>query len=293
MSEPLTLRSDALSAQIAPLGAELLSLTDTQGRELMTDADPAFWTGHAPLLFPIVGRLRGDTYRLDGQSCALPQHGFARKKPFALMERHEAHALFRLEADAEIRANYPFDFRLDVAFALDGSTLTQTVTVHNMGSRDMPFSLGFHPAFAWPLPYGAPADAHRILFDEEEPAPIRRIGGEPGLIFPEALPSPVDDRTLRPTHAMFEADALIWDDLESRGLLWGAPGTPHLRIEFPDTPWLGIWQKPGARFLCIEPWAGMADPAGFEGDIWEKPGIIRLGPGAHRQFRLIITLQAA
>jgi galactose mutarotase-like enzyme len=157
MTEPLIrIASSDLSAAINPLGGELWTLEDSGGRSLMTDADPAFWTGHAPLLFPIVGALRQDSYRLeDGRSFTLPKHGFARRKPFALVEQGEDHALLRLTPDAETRAAYPFEFRLDMGFRLDGSTLAMTATVANMGGEAMPFSFGFHPAFAWPLPMAA------------------------------------------------------------------------------------------------------------------------------------------
>jgi galactose mutarotase-like enzyme len=291
MTDRVRIASPSLAATIAPLGAELWSLTDSEGRELMTDADPAYWSGHAPLLFPIVGRLRGDAYRLDGRSYPLSQHGFARRRDFALVEQDAAAVLFRLEADAETRAVYPFAFRLDMRFAIDGPTLAMTATVANRGDAPMPFSFGYHPAFAWPLPFGSAKADHRILFDAAEPAPIRRIGGEPGLIAPDPRPTPVAGRVLRPTPDMFADDAIIWDRLASRALRWGADTGPQLHIAFPDTPWLGLWQKPGAHYLCIEPWAGMADPAGFTGEIWDKPGIITLPPGEERRFRMNVTLE--
>ncbi|CAN5421216.1 aldose 1-epimerase family protein [soil metagenome] len=286
----ITLTSGLLTAQINPLGAELWSLADAQERALMTDADPRWWTGHAPLLFPFVGKLRNDSYRVNGENYTLPQHGFARKHRFALVESDAASALFRLGSDWTTMENYPFELQLDMHFVLVGATLAMTATVRNLDDTDMPFSLGYHPAFAWPLPYGGRAEDHRIIFEKPEPAPIRRIGDEPGLIAPDRIPSPVDGTVLTPTHAMFAGDALIWDNLESRSLTWGVPGTPSLKVDFPDTPWLGIWQKPGAHYLCIEPWAGMADPAGFEGDVWSKPGVIRLPPGEERSFRMDVTL---
>lgn len=286
----ITIKSGDLTAAINPLGAELWSLTDAQGRDLMTDADPRWWGGHAPLLFPFVGRSRGDVYRLDGVTYPMAQHGFARRMNFAVAARDDKAVTFRLEADAETQADYPFDFRLDMTFALEGATLRMTASVSNRGAADMPFSFGYHPAFAWPLPYGGAVEDHRITFEKSEPAPIRKVGSEPGLIALETFPSPIAGDILAPTHAMFEGDALIWDELESRSLLWGVPGQPSLKIDFPDTPWLGLWQKPGAHYLCVEPWAGMADPVGFEGDVWDKSGIMRLPPGETHAFRMDVRL---
>ncbi|WP_176592225.1 aldose 1-epimerase family protein [Sphingobium sp. EM0848] len=286
----ISIASDGLSAHIHPFGAELWSLKDAEGRELMTDADPRWWTGHAPLLFPYVGRSRGDVYRYQGQDYPMPQHGFARRRDFSVAERSGDAVTFRLEADVETRAVYPFDFRLDMRFAVEGRTLRMTATVSNPGETDMPFSFGYHPAFAWPLPYGGAVEEHRVVFEKAEPALIRKVGDEPGLIALESVASPVEGAVLAPTHKMFEGDALIWDQLESRSLFWGVPGQRGLQIDFPDTPWLGLWQKPGGQYLCVEPWAGMADPVGFEGDVWAKQGILRLAPGEERAFRMDVSL---
>lgn len=282
--------SDALRATLNPTGAELWSLVDAEGRSLMTDADPAFWTGHAPLLFPIVGGLVGDRYRLrDGRQFSLPRHGFARRSAFTVVESGKAHALFRLTDNAETLTAWPFAFQLDVSFRLEGATLFTTATVTNTGDAPMPFSLGYHPAFAWPLPYGAAKEDHRITFEKKESAPIRRLNAA-GQIMAEGEASPVNGRTLIPTAAMFEDDAVIWDQLESRSLTWGGTETPKLRIDFPDIPMLGIWQKPGAAYLCIEPWAGIADPAGYDGFLEDKPGIITLAPDESRAFRMNVNL---
>lgn len=287
----ITIASADLTARINPLGAELWSLTDPQGREYMTDADPAFWTGHAPVLFPIVGALAGGFYRLDETEYPLAKHGFARTSLFECVEQGPAQARFRLTDSGATRAVYPFAFVLELAFQLDGATLRMTATVENAGEEPMPFSFGFHPAFAWPLPGGADKAAHRIVFTEAQPQPIRRIDPATGLLLPQAFESPVAGATLKPDAALFEPDALIWDELHGAGLSYGAPGGAMLDIAFPDTPMLGIWQKPGASYLCIEPWQGIADPLGYAGDFRDKPGVVVLPPGEARAFRMDVTVR--
>ena len=287
MTDRITIASATLTAAIDPLGAELVSLRDSAGAELMTDADPAFWTGHAPILFPIVGRLNGDTLRLDGADYAMKQHGFARRQPFALVERDAAAALFRLTPTEETRAQYPFDFVLEVRFTLTGATLTIDVRIANPGSEPLPASIGFHPAFAWPLPGGGARADHRITFDaDEEPRIVELRDG----LFADTRPSPLDGRTLTLEDALFADDALIWDPVASQGVTYGAPGGRALRVDFPDTPYLGIWTKPGAAFVCIEPWHGHADPQGFTGDFREKPGVFDVAPGGDWRCRMAVTL---
>ncbi|WP_343518953.1 aldose 1-epimerase family protein [Sphingomonas sp.] len=285
----IEIANDTLRARIAPLGAELSSLTDAAGRELMTDADPAYWTGRAPLLFPIVGALNGGVYRLDGKEYALPQHGFARRREFAVVEQAADRALFRLEDDAETRLVYPFAFALDAMFALDGATLAMDVAVTNRDSRDMPASFGFHPAFAWPLPGGGAKEDHRIVFARDEPARLNRI--ESGLIGAPERDTPVEGDTLWLRDELFAQDALVWEAPASRALRYGGKTGPQLDIAFADMPTLAIWTKPGARFICVEPWQGHADPIGFAGEIRDKPGIERLAPGERRTYAMRVTLQ--
>ena len=293
MTDLVTIASGAFTAGINPLGAELWSLTDPQGREYMTDADPRFWTGHAPLLFPIVGALRNGTYRLDGRDYALPKHGFARTSRFAVAEERPDYVRFRLGDSAASRAAWPFAFALDAEFALGGATLAMAVTVHNTGDRPMPFSFGFHPAFAWPLPDGGAKAGHRLIFARDEPAPIRRIDPAKGTLRRGPQSTPVTGRELAPDASLFEADALIWDRLASRSLTFAGETGRSLAIAFPDSPHLGVWQKPGAPFLAIEPWQGFNDPEDFAGEFGEKPGIVVLAPDAQRRFRLEVTVRSA
>lgn len=287
MSAPVVITSGDLTARIAPLGAELLSLTDRAGREYMSDADPAFWSGHAPLLFPIVGRLNGDGLRVDGQSYPMRQHGFARRMAWDVVGANEDAVTFRLTDTPETRAQYPFAFDLSVLYAVEGHRLSTVVRVSNPGEEPLPFSFGFHPAFAWPLPEGGDKAGHSITFDQPEPQDIRRLDSDGLIAHHEA--TPVAGRTLMLDQALFAADALIWDQLASRRLEYRAPQGPWLEVAF-DLPQLGIWQKPGANFICIEPWQGTADPAGFAGEFADKPGIIHLAPGEEKRLTMDVTV---
>ncbi|WP_137787042.1 aldose 1-epimerase family protein [Sphingomonas sp. 3P27F8] len=291
MAEWVVIAGDGLTAAINPLGAELSSLKDADGRELMTDADPAFWTGRAPLLFPVVGKPAGETIRVDGRAYAMKQHGFARRMSFAVVARAADRVTFVLTDTAETRACYPFAFRLEVTFRIERAALHVEVSIDNPGDVPLPASFGFHPAFAWPLPGGGAKEAHRIVFAAAEPAPLRQIDGD-GQIAPDLRPSPLDGRMLALRDALFAKDALIWDRLHSESVIYHGDGGPRLEIAFPDTPMLGIWTKPGAHFVCIEPWHGIADPAGFAGEFRDKPGVFEVAPGAAKRISMRVTLLA-
>ena len=285
----IPLRSTQLTAQIDPTGAQLSVLRDAEGRDLLWNGDPAFWPGRAPLLFPIVGALAGGRYRLGAREFALPRHGFARGSRFELRQSDVAQATFVLVATEASRAVYPFEFELAVRYTLQGATLEVRTELRNPGRTDLPASFGHHPAFRWPLPYGEPRAAHRIEFEQEEPAAVRRLDAQ-GLLKPASEPTPVRGRQLTPTDAMFEPDVLIFDALRSRSLTFGVAGRPRIRVDFPDSPYLGLWSKQQAPFLCIEPWHGIADPAGFSGEFTVKPGVFILPPGTTRAMTMSITL---
>jgi galactose mutarotase-like enzyme len=285
----VSIASDALSAQIDTHGAQLHALRDAQGRDLLWDGDPAVWTGRAPILFPIVGMLHEGRYRLDGATYAMAKHGFARHKTFEITETTPERVRLRLAQDAETLEAYPFDFALDLAFVLKGATLTMTATVGNPGPQSLPASFGFHPALRWPLPYGQPRQDHHLTFEQPEPEPIRRIDSR-GLVTPVLHPTPVSGQELALRDDLFEDDALIFDGLASRSLRYGAGSGPSLEVAFPDTSLLGVWTKPGAGYVCIEPWHGVADPVGYAGDFRDKPGVFEVAPGGAKAISMSIRL---
>jgi galactose mutarotase-like enzyme len=290
MTDLITITSGALTAAINPFGAELTHLRDAGDRELMTDADPAFWTGHAPILFPVIGVV-GDGIRIDGTRYAMPKHGFARHSAFAPVHVEADRATFRLTDSPETRTVYPFGFVLEIEFVVEGAALSVEARLTNPGPGPLPASFGYHPAFAWPLPYGAPRAEHRIVFAQDEPGLLRELTTD-GLVRPQGRASPLEGRALPLADGLFEQDALIWAPVESDSVVYGAPAGPQLEIAFPDTPMLGIWTKPGAAYVCIEPWHGIADPVGFTGEFRNKPGVEQIAAGETRRFVMQVTLQA-
>ncbi len=287
----ITVSSPDLQARISENGAELVRLQDKQGRDLLWDGNPDYWTGRSPLLFPVVGRVRNDRIRVGGVEYELPKHGFARTSRFEIEEASPSQCRFSLRSDEGTLKRYPFPFRLDVTYRIEETTLAIAASVTNTGPSPMPVSFGFHPAFRWPLPFGAPREAHVIRFEREETIPVRRPVD--GLVSRAAEASPVHGRTLSLHDSLFEADALVFDRLESRSVRYGASGSGSIRVDFPDMPHLGIWTKPGAGFICIEPWQGHADPEGFDGEFVDKPGIVLIQPGERREFSMRITVENA
>jgi galactose mutarotase-like enzyme len=288
----ISISSAELSAEIDPHGAQLSVLRDRDGRDLLWNGDPGIWAGRAPLLFPIVGVLAGGGYRLGSAHYALSRHGFARDKLFAVENAGATAATFVLQSDSATLAVYPFQFELRTRYELNGATISVSTEIRNRGASDMPASFGYHPGFRWPLPYGEARAAHCIHFESDEPGPARRIDSA-GLLTPTLYPTPVADRRLALNDALFQEDVLILDPVKSRSVVYGAAAGPKLRIAFPDAVYLGLWTKPGAPFICIEPWHGITDKQGFTGDFMEKTGIFVLKGGSALTAKMDITLLAA
>ena len=152
----------------------------------------------------------------------------------------------------------------------------------------MPAAFGFHPALRWPLPYGKSRAAHEIVFERDEPAPIRRPVD--GLLSLAQFPTPVRNRRLALRDNLFEEGAIVFDRLVSRSVRYGAPDSPSIEVSFPHMPHLGIWTKPGAGFVCIEPWQGHASPEDFDGELADKPGMVAIVPGATASFAMSISV---
>ena len=276
-----TLTSATARVEIARHGAELTSFVHLEtGLEYLWQADPAVWGRHAPVLFPIVGRLPDDTYLHRGQAYRLPQHGFARDREFALVSCTKGHALFRLTDDEATRAVYPFAFELNITYTLKGSTLEVRWDVRNPSdSQALLLSIGAHPAFRCPLRPDERFEDYRLAFDHFVSADRHLLQG--GLLSGKTAPELFQEQELELTYPTFRDDALVFKRPGFTALtLRTRRPAPFVRVEFKGFPYLGIWTKgPGAEFVCIEPWQGIASTIGPPQELAEKEGILTLAPG--------------
>ena len=241
------------------------------------------------MLFPIVGRLKGDQLRHRGRTYPMTQHGFARDKPFVWEERGSRSCTLVLTDDAETRAHYPFAFRLAVTYTRQRQQLGVVLEVTNVGDETLPASVGAHPAFNWPLLSGLPKQAYRLTFADDEPAPIRRR--KDGLLLAETRATPIEGRTLALSERLFDDDAVILDRPASTSVRYAAERGPAIEMAWQGFQELGVWSKPGgAPFLCIEPWHGIASPVDFDGDFVDKPGLMLIAPAAKRVLSYQIRL---
>lgn len=282
MTQDVTqISSDQLVATVSPVGAELHSLTAQNGQELLWHGDEKWWGGRAPLLFPIVGRAPDDVIAVDDHTAPMKQHGFARRSLFTLIAQTQDSCTYELRDSGQSRAVYPFAFGLTVTYRLTASRLQVSVEITNHDTAPMPFGFGFHPAFAWPLP-GAEGLPHQVqLHNQAEPEMIRL---HDGLIPPERHRSPFTRGMLSLDPQLFEKDAMIFPQGAGDRLSYGVAEGPQLHFEFENLPNLALWTKPGAPYLCVEPWHGMAATTDGDHQIANRPDSITLAPGARRNF---------
>lgn len=272
-----------LTAAIDSRGAQLRSLA-LDGIEYLWSADDP-WNWSAPVLFPIISGLPDDTLAHNGVPYPIPSHGFARRTEWSFL----GDGRFELTASDATREQYPFDFRLIIQFTVDDA-LTVTHTVINEGTEPLPFLLGAHPAFRWPLP-GARADAQHSVSWESGGQTMRQAvkGLRPGRIA-----SPAVDGRLVLDRSYFAEDALLFDDLSPREVAYSAEGAATITMRYSDFSRLGIWSKPhSGDFVCLEPWSGYPAPQGFDGDIVDLPEATLLPAGEQQEFSYSVSIEGA
>ena len=279
----ITITNNKISASIDTLGAELIRL-EKDNKNYIWTVDETYWNKTSPILFPIVGRLKNDTYSIENKTYELPRHGFARNLEFQIVNQTESSVVFVLESNSETLKNYPFEFELRLEYELDENELKMKYFVENKLKATMPFSIGAHPAFViensfsdYSLKFNQTEEFISYELDNEQFSnSFRKINSENGQI--------------NLNYSLFEKDALVFKHLKSNELILLNKNKPVLSVQFEGFPYLGIWTKPNAPFLCIEPWCGLADNVNHNGNIFEKEGINLLHPQEIFSRRIKITL---
>ena len=274
----VALSSRGASAHIALLGAELRQW-NVGGHELLWTPDARYWGAVSPVLFPVVGWIRNSEVRVSGKTYPMSVHGFAHATEFSAVDQGVDFARFVCADSAATRAHYPFAFALEVSYRLTLDALHAEIIVRNTDTMPIPYACGFHPGFRWPLAGGAKED-HTIEFARAERAEVPVIAAG-GLIGATMRPVPLRGKTLALAETLFANDALCFFDAASTSLRFTGGGA-ELSVTAEGFRHIALWSRPGAPFLCIENWTGHGDPEGYEGDLFGKPGMIVLAPGASR-----------
>lgn len=286
---PVTIHNEFISVRIKEKGAELESLFHNElGLEYIWNANPAFWGKSSPVLFPIVGQLLEDKYRYQNKTYSLPRHGFARDQIFELEIHTDTHAVFLLKSNESTRSMYPFDFELRINYRLDKNRLTVGYSVKNTGVGEMYFSIGAHPAFAVPLVKGTEYEDYYLSFSKAETSPRWTIskGGQIG----DAEPFLDSTSTLQLKKELFSRDALVFKGLESDQISIKSDKHLHgIDFGFSGFPYFGIWAAPGADFVCLEPWCGIADSVKHNQELKLKEGIEKLLPAGSWERQWSVT----
>jgi galactose mutarotase-like enzyme len=286
-----TLENRYLKVDIHPKGAELQSIFNKDFQlEYMWGGDPAFWAKRSPVLFPIVGSLKNDTFFYNNISYRLSRHGFAREKEFIAESHAPEFVSFLLKSDEDTLKNYPFEFEFRILYTLGENEIKTTYRVKNTSSEDMFFSVGGHPAFRLPLVDNTNYEDYYLEFNEDETKPRWPISKD-GLIEKEPVPLLSGTNILPLNKELFLKDALVLKHPTSSIVSLKSDKTEHgLDFNFSGFPYLGIWAAPGADFICIEPWCGLADTVETDQLLIHKEGINQLAPKEIFERSWILTL---
>ena len=271
-----TIENDYLKVSVDDHGAELCSIFDkVHNREVIWQADPAYWKRHAPVLFPNVGRHFEDHYRINGVEYPSSQHGFARDSEFTCVDMTADSITHRLKSSDATRENYPYDFELKIKHVLEKNQVSVCWEIVNHSNEPMYFTIGGHPAFNVPADGSADnKEDYLLTFDGQESLTYLLLDLASGTALPDQTQTlELTDGTCKIDAHMFDHDALIFDNqIEKAGIAF-PDGTPYLELTCHRFPNFGIWSVPGSSFVCLEPWMGRCDDCGFKGDLSEKANI--------------------
>jgi len=273
-----TIENEVLSIAVNPVGAELVSIKSLKtGVEHLWQGNPEFWTGQAPNLFPIIGVLKDGEFKYEGKSYKMPKHGFVRhNENLELKEKTDNKLFFELDFSEESLEIYPFKFRFEISFILKENKLQVSHKVVNLDKKPLYFSLGGHPTFNAPISNNEVYEDYYLEFDRKMDLRTHLLN-EDGLVGFKTEGILDNEDKIRLHKNLFDNDALIFKNIPSKKVSLKSRNSGEvLSVAYSDFKNLGVWAKPGAPFVCIEPWLGIADIEGANQDLKTKEGIEKL-----------------
>jgi galactose mutarotase-like enzyme len=279
----ITIQNQAIKAVIKTKGAELSSL-QKEGKNYIWEINSEFWNKTSPILFPIVGALKNNEYFHEGKVYKLSRHGFARDFEFEVIENSENAVVFSLKSNEETLKVYPFHFELQLSYILEGNKLVVKYEIINRSSKKMYYSIGAHPAFN----IDGNFEDFSLIFDDEKDLETYKL--EQDLFSGKTEILKLNGNVLPLQYELFEEDALVFKNFATKSLTLAKNKESVMKVSFPDFPYLGIWTKKDAPFICIEPWLGIADNANASGKIEEKEGIQILENNSKKQIAWSVEL---
>ncbi len=287
------LKSGGFTAQVDSFGAQIMSLKGKDGSEYLWTGNPAYWKSRAPVLFPIVGALRGGKTTIDGKWYEMGQHGIARHLEFALCEQTENSLSLVLRSDQGTKKQYPFDFRFTVTYTLHANKIETRFMVENTGEKTLPFAVGGHPGFNVPVGEPASFEDYTIVFEKRETQRCPVIDETQGLIDDGKTGFTLDKEQEIPLrHSLFYHDALVFEGLSSSTVRVVNKQTGRgVEMEFSQFPMLGIWSsKNDGPYVCLEPWTGCATRLSEGDEFQEKKGMTLLPPGEKKAYSFSVEI---
>lgn len=272
MAEQIILQSKDIKVTISALGAEIVSILK-DGKEKIWCGNPDVWPMHAPVMFPICGGLKDDKFIYGGKEYTLGKHGFARFMEFEVECAEENKAVFLLRSDEETLKQYPFDFEFRIAYTVEGTKIKVEYITKNVGSGDMYFSAGAHEGYAC----DGGIENYSIIFEEKEDLVSNVLEGN--LLGYNTVNVGSGTKELKLKDEFFKVDALVFLNLKSKKVWLKNNVTDEiLSVEFNGAPYLLLWTKYKAEYICIEPWFGISDFTDSNMDFANKRGITKLAP---------------
>ncbi len=280
----ITIHNNEITAAINERGAELKSLV-CHDTEYIWEGKPEVWASSCPLLFPICGALKNNTYRYNGKEYTLEKHGYIRFMTFSVESRTDDSVVFLHTSNEETKQKFPFDYELRVRYTLDGKTLKIDCIVTNKTNGDMYFSIGTHEGYY--APEGI--EDYDVIFPQNETLNTTALYGS--LRTDYSFPLLKDSNVLPLYEKYFMLDTLIFENVKSRSAtLRNRKTGKALRVDFPCDTYFLLWHKPNAPYICLEPWSGISDNLSASGDLTEKEGILHLAQNGEYTHTHFITI---